>query len=291
VVEAAISSNELEMRLFQPIEEEDLQCILDDFKNLPNRETHTIRVQLRGPKEMLGQEDTFLCMYLMNCFLALNLSAPGCAEMHARFQGSNGRLNEVELDCLNWLSAWNKVWPVVRSMPLEKTMKWLTHIHFGKTQLAKTAIDKLLIALLRVSESKDCGPAEILWLSQALEAVVDSPLERITSTLQKRLLALLGTPHLLKETRKKILGFYNLRSRIVHGDFPFIHPAGNKIDDPGEDPVCVEIYQAIEFAMDTLVAIAQLFVSQEWCAVSFVENIRGTEYENLTTHSPEALIL
>lgn len=156
-------------------------------------------------------------------------------------------------------------------------MKACAMIHVGKGQLAETAVERLLIALLRVSDGEMLRPEHVLWLSQALEAIVISPVEGLTSSLQKRLIALLGAPPSSKKAKRKINSFYALRSRIAHGDFRFIHPMGNEVIDPEINSIYDEISQAVDFGMAASVAIAQMLVRQRWRAVSFVEEIRGTE--------------
>ena len=175
------------------------------------------------------------------------------------------------------LSTWNESWPAVSGIPLAETMKRLTDVSFGKGQLAETSIQRVLMALLRVSDGEMWGPEHVLWLSQALEAIVDSPVERLTSTLQQRLLTLLGAPHSVKNIKKKIRGFYALRSRIAHGDFQFIHPVANEIIDSRIESTIEELRKSVDFGMTMLVAIAQMLVCKQWKGVHFLEEIRGIE--------------
>ncbi len=276
VATAAISSHNESVRFWKATTKEEAEQFLNEHGKYADEEIHTIKVCLRGSREILSQGDDFLRMYLMNCFLALNLSAPGCARMSAEFKGRHS-VEKIELYELNWFSVWYEVWPVIYGTPLSETMKWLTDVHFGKGLLAETSIQRLLIALLRVSDGEMWGPEHVLWLSQALEAIVDSPVERLTSTLQQRLLALLGAPHSVKNVKKKISGFYALRSRITHGDFQFIHPVANEIIDYRIESIYEELRRTVNFGMAMLVAIAQMLVCKKWKGISFFEEIRGIE--------------
>ena len=63
--------------------------------------------------------------------------------------------------------------------------------------------------------------ADILILSQGLEAVLGGGSERIGSALKARVDLILGEPTAHK---RWISDFYGLRSRIIHGAFPIVRP-------------------------------------------------------------------
>jgi hypothetical protein len=255
----------------------ELTQILENSKTGEEVESR-LRITLRGGKEALSYPDDLLKMYLMNVFLALNLSAPGCAPMVTTFSNRRRRKEDLKLSESNWFGIWDLVWPPIQAIPLEQVVNWLTHVGFGKSQLAETPVHRLLVALLYVSGDEMWSPVHILILTQALESVIESPVERITSTLRQRLYALLGTPKDSSVIKKQITKFYELRSQIAHGNYPFIHPLANELVDSRIDEAHEKLFKNIEFGVAMLVSVAQKLMLHGWRAITFEEQVRGINF-------------
>jgi len=276
IAEKELESHAATVRFYSAMGSDEFHRICVELDNAPaSQPPAAILVRVRGGKGSLSYAEDLVRMYFMNCFLALNLSAPGCSSMFATFQGKQG-LEEVKLWANNWFFTWDMIWPVIQGVPLAQTQKWVTDVGFGKGQLTETPVQRLLVALLRVSDGEVWGPEHVLWLSQALEGMVDSPVERITTTLHQRLVALLGAPRSVAVTKRQVGKFYALRSRIAHGNFEFVHPIGNEVIDPRIDAIYDQLRDTVTFGMSAAVAVAQALVFRGWRSVSFVEDVRGT---------------
>ena len=275
IAEKELESHATTVRFYSAMGSDEFHRICVELENAPAPPPAAILVRVRGGKGSLSYAEDLVRMYFMNCFLALNLSAPGCSSMFATFQ-SKQVPKEVKLWGSNWFFTWDMIWPVIQGVPLAETQKWVTDVGFGKGQLAETPVQRLLVTLLRVSDGELWGPEHVLWLSQALEGMVDSPVDRITNTLHQRLVALLGAPRSVAATKRQVGKFYALRSRIAHGNFQFVHPIGNELIDPRIDAIYDELHGAVGFGMSAAVAVAQALVFRGWRSVSFVEDVRGT---------------
>jgi hypothetical protein len=93
-------------------------------------------------------------------------------------------------------------WPYIEFLYLEHTHKWFQKLNLGLKQLASNNIEYSLFSLLNASDGKD-SPPNILWLTQCIEAIYQSPIESILTTIKRRIYLNLGQPS-HKKVNKRI---------------------------------------------------------------------------------------
>lgn len=162
--------------------------------------------------------------FVEQLWLALNIAHPASLELE---QSVYAEPNDVAvppaLSASGFLEAFQGAqrdgWPPLRTIPFRSTWDWLHGEMIHDVCVANTPLQVALFSLLQLSRRDPFDPANILSISQALEAIVATGKENIGSTFRTRVQTILGDP----STRKsRLTNFYDLRSRIVHGDYPLV---------------------------------------------------------------------
>ena len=239
-------------------------------------------VEVSGSKTTMNHSHHLVKQYLYTVFLAANLSAPGCAEFWdvTIFRESNNHHDTLFLSSEPLAAAWSSAleagWPPLSALPLSRSVRWFQSHQIGLRQIASYPIERALYALLYACHGNPPGPTEIIWLTHALEALTNSPVERIAKLLQDRLFLLLGKPeHNKKAVHRRLSDFYNLRSRIVHGDFNIAHPARNDLLERAVIDQYNDFFRHEDFAFSVILSLFQELIRNDWKGVEFSESVSG----------------
>ena len=252
------------------------------FDELTNRKKETKEdINITVEFNTLANPIYLLEAYLTFVFMALNIAAPGCAEFYnlkispSKYEDNNSDLN---FSAMRFLLGWSKCvelnWPSVKKIDLLEVTKWLCNKEIFKGQVSKGRIQRLVYALLNVCSRRWPDPMETIWLSHAIETIVDSPSSNISKLLKDRLFLLLGRPEKnIKKYKKLIDSFYNLRSRIVHGEFDICHPFYNELLDKDVEEHIKYLEEHLSFAAGLIISIIQKMVKNNFSKVEFEEQI------------------
>lgn len=269
VAESVITSMH-ENRLFYTQTDENERNRIIKYMDKHKHKSPTLKIDIKTKTDTRYQNTNIIRMYLMNVFLALNITSPGCAEFYNVTPTSDYNY-KVSLSSFHMYDAWKFSWPTVEQIDFTETISWIADLNIGRRQVAETPIERVLFSILRVCDGNFPGPPHLVWLSHALEAIIDTPSERISSALRDRLFLILGTPPNTKKAKKLITNFYNLRSRVVHGDFRILHPLENEILDEEVESYHDEFREPISFAIALLISIAQKFIKNGWSSLEYIE--------------------
>ena len=223
--------------------------------------------------------------YLHDCFLILNICAPGCCDF---YQGAllkngslkNGSRTDISLSNVHFelalLGSFKSAWPKIRTLSLIQVVKWFDTIRVGVGQLPQNPMEKVLFALLHISKL-DTSPMLVIWLFYAFESLLQTKVGENYSSLVRRMIALLE----LDEKQSKVLrgqfrNLYDIRSAITHGGFEVSHPMHNEVLDKRVDENFERLSDATEYGLTALVAAIQNTIVRGWKYPSFTEEMRGT---------------
>jgi len=222
--------------------------------------------------------------YLHDCFLILNICAPGCCDFYrASLTGSNSK-KDISLSNIHFeiglLGSFEKAWPRVQSLPLNRVIEWFDSIRAGTTQVPQNPMEKVLFALLHISKL-ETSPMIVIWLFYAFESLLQTKAGENFSSLTRRMISLLD----LDEKQSKILrskfrALYNIRSAIVHGGFEVSHPMHNEILDKRVDENFDRISQAADYGLTALLAAIQNTIVRGWKYPDFTETMNGVSVVN-----------
>ena len=172
-------------------------------------------------------------MFLQELFLAMNISGGPCIDLTytncilPKKWASFGNTLPPKLSMFyfesSWLKAKERNWPQLNLLSFSETWEWFEGNKIRGLELAKHSSQIALFSILHLTYSTDlANSSSVLLLSQALESLFSTKKENILSVLKERIALLLGTP---PENKNWINKFYELRSRIIHGDQPIIRPS------------------------------------------------------------------
>jgi hypothetical protein len=245
----------------------------------PKSASPALEIEISGPQEIERVLRHVGEVYLSFVFLALNLAAPGCADFWG-LRIVEDEMNDATLGYSNdllaggWEEGLRLGWPPIAQLGLSQVVEWLITNEFFKGQVACSRQQRVIYALLNLCRAGEAGPPEAIWLAHAMEALIDSPSSRINALLKDRLFLLLGSPGRSSRSIRKLLdGFYNLRSRIVHGDFNVCHPAWNEVLDKKVNDYRAEFSASLSFASAIVVSALQMMILEKWSEVSFEEKL------------------
>lgn len=253
-----------------------IEGVVDHYKKTSIRK-HSLKIYIdTGVKDYVGDHNVAE-MYLYTLFVVMNIAAPGAVEL-SRVTIGTGRVITFDMFSYTLGLAWEwsiqKGWPPIQRLDLSQVLEWVSRADIHRYQVARTRESRALYSLLHLCAIRSIpGPAAIFWLAYGLEALVESPVERITSALKRRLFLLLGTPTDHRRVGKLLSEFYDFRSRIVHGEFSVLHPANNDILDSAVEDYHQRFDEPVLFATAVVTAALQELVRRGWRTYSFVEQL------------------
>jgi len=229
---------------------------------------------LRLPAQLLGR-------FLQQLFLAMNLAVPGSANFFAsRYAEDTG--NEypppnLSADILEgaYTKAKERGWPLLVPLAVGDVWNWLHDAMSYDLDVAREPADKALFALLHICEPQEIDTENILRTAQAFEALFSGGREGIGAALQQRIEAVIGTPASRKRWFTK---FYDLRSRVAHGDVPMLRPG--KYYDIGEsrqiEDYIAEFWEPMDQAISALLATLQDLIRHRSRGYRFEQQVHRT---------------
>jgi hypothetical protein len=122
------------------------------------------------------------------------------------------------------------------------------------------------------------GPIHLFWLACALEAIADTPPMGIGTILSRRMIQALGAQRdSARRVKKCFSQFYDLRSRVVHGDYGVLHPAADESSGPAYDREVDRFAEQVDFGISVVTAALQVLVVNGWTEFVFEERVHGRE--------------
>lgn len=218
--------------------------------------------------------------YLSQLFLIFNMSAPGCFDCYfSKLWSSMGNDININLSSTMWfgyLSVYDKYcWPNIKTIPAITTFNWLKKINLKLKQTATNSIERVLFALLNYSYGWNISPIKILWLTLALESLYEVPSSGIIKTLRNRIFLVVGEPTQNSKIIKKIIdGFYDIRSRIVHGEFNISLPESMEYFDFSKMDQDIKLIRNEEYALSIVIATLQKMILSSSTELVFNEIVQ-----------------
>ena len=205
-----------------------------------------------GTDDPAGMGGTLPERFFDQFWLAMNLAFPGSLDLSDAFCEDDAdneylpKLRALRRDGFAPTGLRNE-WPPVSRLPFDVTWEWLHADMIYDLEVADTPSQIGLVTLLQIARRDWLDPANILSISAGLEALLDAGRANIGATLRTRLEEILGASSHLKPWCTR---FYDLRSRVVHGDYPHIRPAAAVSFWSGVDPRRLRVERDFPSACD-----------------------------------------
>jgi hypothetical protein len=225
-----------------------------------------------------------LHLFLVDTFMAMNLSSPGCCD----FLGATLSCNEDshQEEYLNiygdplaaaWFHSLDRGWPEIQYVPLERVVTWLHSLMDIHTrQLASSRIERAIFSLYHVCYESKLTPTLLIWLAHALESLYDTPPNLVSRHLQRRIIQVLDAPiEQQKRIKKQLRQFYDLRSSFVHGNLDIPHPLEDESVDDRVEEFRVSLLDPIDLAVGIVLSTLQKHITENWREVVFSETYEG----------------
>lgn len=214
-----------------------------------------------------NEEDGFLNHYIEeffeDLFLAMNIAFPGSLDLYNTYYKLSGRDENIKIfsyssfffeGCWSTFREWN--WPNIKIIEIEKVWKWIKDIGLVNKVIGKTPIQRSLISILNQSGVEEIQ-SQFLLTAQALESLLVEENESVSKLLRERITSIIGWPD--KDT-KWLQKFYNIRSRIIHGDSEIMRITFNDIIDFECDEYYHKYLQTLKKVTAVYIALIQELV-------------------------------
>jgi Apea-like HEPN len=222
---------------------------------------------------------------LHQLFLAMNLSIPGSCDFYSAIirpvvAENDTYEKEIRLRLSGSIIASSTKlidemkWPEIHEIPVKIVLQWIEKIGFSKSSFAHSNTERAIFGLLYSCMHEEIEPTALIWLTQALEALFDTPQLGIANTLKERVFLVLEKPNEnLKKINKAINAFYDYRSRYVHGEIALPNPMSIRLLDKTLDDFEEELIQHMDFAMILIVASLQKLIIKDSNGFNFSETL------------------
>jgi hypothetical protein len=215
-------------------------------------------------------------MYLTFVFTAVNLSSPGSMNLSGHISDWQRLRYHADFLGCGWRQSIRIGWPPLKKINLKDSVRWLLRNEIFKRQIAHSRTQRIIYSLLHICNGEGYGLLEILWLSQALEALVDSPSDKILKYIQERLFLILGYPKKdINGISRKIRDVYDMRSRIVHGNFDIYHPAFDESLDKEVRSYITNKFVPVDFSAAIVISALQKMICNNCVEFTFQEKVKG----------------
>lgn len=247
-------------------------------EQLPSEPSIRLLITPRGAAQSEQPPLRAVGRFLQQLFLAMNIARPGtCTLSASEYPGITDRRPRppvLSSDVLDdaFCDSQEGAWPVFRDIPFRQTWDWLHEDLAYDIDIAETPSQKALFGLLRICTRDQWDPDNIPMLAQAFESVLGASKGESNGTLvRERLEQVIGAP---TTSKKWFNTFYNLRSRIVHGDAPVIRPGGfHGLADPRVKQIRDEAGELEWRAVAALLALLQDMVMTNTRAYQFEQRL------------------
>lgn len=231
----------------------------------------TIRFETDDEKLGLQAVENFLATF----FMAMNLAAPGSCNFAWVKSQCNYSISIPQLSSDEMVNAWKCFeqwgWPDLGDCSFIGTWNWLKKIKYAETHVSKNVTQGAIITIHNIclnSNGLFSLLNNILWISHALESLLITEHEGIQRLLKKRIESILGKP---KSDTKWISKFYNLRSRIIHGDYKVIRDSCNEYIDPEVDNYIDYFWKVNDQSLAVLIALIRKLIINDGTSYVFSE--------------------
>ena len=226
-------------------------------------------------------------LFLNHLFLATNISAPGCCNFQGcsilsdHFSYAHDRRMSISLSCeyfhvALWRHKIHRQLPPVGFLNFRTVRAWLMANLPPTTQRATTSTQRALFSMCHLCYKDGGGPAGLMWLSHALEALYSTTAGYNVNALQNRATQVLRIAKDKQEKfRKDIRDYYSMRSAFVHGGFKILHPFEDDRFDNSTGMAYDELYEPAIFGFALVLSTIQTMVKRRWSAMTFQERHTG----------------
>ena len=108
-------------------------------------------------------------------------------------------------------------YPKIKNISFEKVWSWINKAGIPGVGVAKNVAQKTCFILLNLCSSPEFIIENSLSMSRGFEIILANASQSVSKILNERLELLFGTP---SENKKWFNQFYQIRSRVIHGDLP-----------------------------------------------------------------------
>ena len=219
--------------------------------------------------------------FIFHLFFIANIAVPGILELYnAQVLVGNNKSRKINMWASMFSIAMEKSldekWPTIKILDFMDVNKWYSKFNFMSRQKALNNTETAIFAIMQVAAMEHNDISNVIKYSLALEAIYNLPSYQIVQILINRIFMLLGEPsHNKKKHKKDIREFYDLRSRIAHGNFKINHPYNNSLLDDSVEEIVVSIINSENTVMKILLATIQTMISK---------NIHRLNYEEIEKH-------
>ena len=226
-------------------------------------------------------------LFLNHIFLAANISAPGSCSFqgcsilsdhhsYAHYSRQNISLSGENFQFALWRHKVHHLLPPVGFVDYRKVRTWLAANLSPTAQRATTSTQRALFSICHLCYKYGGGPAGLVWLSHALEALYSTTAGHNVNALQNRAIQVLRIAKDKQDKfRKDIRNFYSTRSAFVHGGFRILHPFEDDRFDNNTDMVYEELYEPAIFGFTLVLSTIQTMVKRRWSEMKFQERHTG----------------
>lgn len=216
-------------------------------------------------------------MLLQQIFVAANLCLPGSCKLYKITYLNKESSLPPSLDCFYFEDcarfAKQDGWPQYKTLEFASVWNWLIARGVHDLDIAKTPVQRAIFSLFELARYDEFNLAEVLFISQALEGLLvkkgDPAIQR---TLTRRIKALVGEP---AQHQNWVKEFYNLRSNIVHGDYPIMRSKAAH-----EESLEVSQYHE-DYFVSLVRAVAALLVILQGMIYTGASEYRFEQHENV----------
>jgi len=145
-------------------------------------------------------------------------------------------------------------WPTYKTLSIHQVCQWFESNHFSFRTHSKTKVARALNAFTYLFKHEPGNMAfDLFWSLIGVEALYCSSKDSISEQIYEKVQLVLGP---VTESKKKIKGMYNFRSRLVHGDLD-IPPNNFDYEDTDEEKFQTEMFEATIMAVAILTTTLQ----------------------------------
>lgn len=243
-------------------------------------------IELKSSKEFDKHEiENFLIRFIEQLFLSMNVAQYASCNFYGahilefkNYLSGPMSLSVEEFEQIWYVSKnWN--WPKLQTIPFTVSWEWFSEQNARGFVVAETPVQKALVMLLHLSQKGEYDAMDLVSVSLVLESFFVSKNERKVQSIKRKIKALLGEP--FKE-RSWIDKFYNIRSDIVHGDYPIIRP-GYSRNDESIKKAEIQVDEIMEYTykgIAVILAILQDLIISSANSYEFKESISVQRHKN-----------
>lgn len=157
-------------------------------------------------------------------------------------------------------------WPTYKTLTILQVWQWFKSNNFSFQKHSKTKVARSLNAFTYLFKDHPSNMIfDLFWSLIGIEALYCTSKEGISEQIYEKVQLVLGP---VTESKKKIKGMYNFRSRLVHGDID-IPPNNFEYDDIDEEKFQNETYEATILAVAILTTTLQQIIIKNGTDLNF----------------------